>query len=60
MSSYNQSQISRLEGELASLEKDAASEAKKEADLIAKINRANYSAGRTNSIFYSAVEVARS
>ena len=47
--SYNQSRISSLEGELASLDRDAATETKKESDLIAKINRAHDSAGRTSS-----------
>ncbi|WP_051631364.1 toll/interleukin-1 receptor domain-containing protein [Afifella pfennigii] len=50
MSSINQSQISRLSKEIADLRKADAREAKKEADLLAKINRANDSAARTKSL----------
>ena len=49
MSSPHQNQINRLSKELADLRKADAREAKKEADLIAKINRANEAASRTKS-----------
>ena len=50
MTSHYHSQISRLERELAGLDRDAASAAKKEADLIGKINRAQDAANRATSI----------
>ena len=40
MTSHNQSQINRLEREIANLDKDTATEAKKEASLIGRISRA--------------------
>ena len=49
MTSANQSQISRLEREIASLRKAEAQETRKEADIQAKINRANETAARTKS-----------
>lgn len=49
MSSANRSQIDRLTKDIASLHKADAGEAKKEADLFAKINRANGAASRTTS-----------
>jgi len=49
MSSANQSKIDRLRRELADLNKADAREAKKEADLIGKLNRAQEAAGRTKS-----------
>lgn len=50
MISNYQSQIDRLERELANLERDAATEAKKEADLIQRINRAEYGAQRASNV----------
>lgn len=49
MTSANQSQINRLMKELADLNKTDAQEAKKEADLLTKLNRASEAAGRANS-----------
>lgn len=49
MSSVNQSQINRLNKEVAALRKADAREAKKETDLNAKINRANEAASRTRN-----------
>lgn len=49
MSSANQSQIDRLNREIADLRKADAREAKKEADLIGKINNAKTAASRTNN-----------
>lgn len=49
MSSANQSQIDRLRRELADLNKNDAREAKKEADLIGKLNRAQEALARTKS-----------
>ena len=48
MISHYQSQINRLERDIVSLDKAAASEATKEAELIGKINRARDSAGRSS------------
>ena len=50
MSSHDQSQINRLSKEIADLQKSDAREAKKETDLLAKINRANEGAVRTKSL----------
>lgn len=47
--SINQSQINRLNKEIADLRKADAQEARKEADLVAKMNRANEAAGRASS-----------
>ena len=49
MASYNQSQINRLQTEIARLHKDAADAATKEADLIGKTNRASDAISRTTS-----------
>jgi hypothetical protein len=49
MSSINHGQISRLTKEIAELRKLDAREAGKEADLLAKINRANEAASHTRS-----------
>jgi hypothetical protein len=49
VSSVNQSQINRLNKEVADLRKADAREAKKETDLNAKINRANEAASRTRN-----------
>jgi DNA repair exonuclease SbcCD ATPase subunit len=49
MSSLTTSQINRLTKEIADLRKSDAREAKKEADLLASINRANESAHRATS-----------
>ena len=49
MSSPHQNQIDRLSKELADLRKADTREAKKEADLMAKINRTNEAASRTKS-----------
>lgn len=49
MSSPHQNQINRLSKEVADLRKADAREAKKEADLIAKIGRANEAAGPAHS-----------
>ena len=49
MTSANQNQINRLTKEIADLRANDAREARKEADLIAKINRANEAASRTRS-----------
>lgn len=43
------SQINQLEKDLANLRSSDAREAKKEADLVAKVNRANEAASRTKS-----------
>lgn len=50
MSSLNQSQISRLTKDIATLRTADAREAKKEADLLTKINRAREQATRTKSV----------
>ena len=50
MTSANQSQINRLTKEIADLQKAVAQETKKEADIQAKINRANEAIGRTSNI----------
>ena len=50
MTSSYHTQISRLEKEIADLDRDAATTAKKEADLIGKINRAQDAASRATSI----------
>ena len=50
MTSNYHSQISRLNRELAGLDKDAAAAGKKEAELINKINRARDAANKTTSI----------
>lgn len=49
MSSQHSSQINRLTKEIADLRKADAAEAKKEADLLAKLNRANEAASRSTS-----------
>ncbi len=49
MSSANQSQIDRLNREISDLRKADAREAKKEADLIGKINKAETAASRTKN-----------
>lgn len=49
MASINQSQIERCLREIASLQKDDAREAKKEADLSAKLSQARLSASRTKN-----------
>ena len=49
MTSANQNQINRLTKEIADLRANDAREARKEADLIAKINRANEAASKTRS-----------
>lgn len=49
MSSLNASQIDRLTKEIADLRKSDAREAKKEADLLASLNRATDAARRTKS-----------
>lgn len=49
MSSLTTSQINRLTKEISDLRKSDAREAKKEADLLASINRASESARRTKS-----------
>ena len=49
MSSYNHSQINRLETEIARLNRDIATESKKEADLTSKINRATEAINRTTN-----------
>lgn len=49
MSSYNQSQINRLSKEIADLRKSDAKEARKEADLLTKANRAADAAARTKN-----------
>ena len=50
MTSNYQSQIGRLEKEISGLDRDTAAAARKEADLITKINRAHDAARRTNSV----------
>ena len=50
MTSANQSQISRLVKEIADLRNAEAQETRKEADIRAKINRANDSVARTRNI----------
>ena len=50
MTSSYHSQISRLEKEISGLDRDTAAAARKEADLITKINRAHDAARRTNSV----------
>jgi hypothetical protein len=50
MSSINQSQVTRLLKDIADLRKTDAREAKKESDLLTKINRANESVARTRSV----------
>ena len=50
MASHYHSQITRLEKEIASLEKDTATSAKKEADLLGKINRVQVSINRATSV----------
>lgn len=50
MTSNYHSQISRLEKEIADLDRDVAAATKKEADLIGKINRAQDAANRATSI----------
>ena len=49
MTSANQNQINRLTKEMSDLRANDAREARKEADLVAKINRANEAASRTRS-----------
>jgi septal ring factor EnvC (AmiA/AmiB activator) len=49
MSSAMQSRINRLAKDIADLRKADAQEAKKEADLLGKLNRANEAAGRSKS-----------
>ena len=50
MTSSYHSQISRLEKEISGLDRDTAAAARKEADIITKINRAHDAARRTNSV----------
>lgn len=50
MASNYHSQINRLEKEIANLEKDSATSAKKEADLLHKINRVQDSINRATSV----------
>lgn len=50
MTSANQNQINRLMREIADLQDKDAREAKREVDLVAKINRANEAAFRTKSV----------
>ena len=50
MTSANQSQINRLMKEIVNLQANDAQETKKEADLVAKINRANEVASRTRTV----------
>ncbi len=50
MSSIIQRQIDKLQSEIAKLDRDAANEAKKESDLIAKINRATEAMSRAKSL----------
>ena len=50
MTSGYRSQISRLEKEIADLDRDAAAATKRESDLIGKINRAQDAASRATSI----------
>lgn len=49
MTSANQNQINRLSKDIADQRANDAREARKEADLIAKINRANEAASRTRN-----------
>ena len=49
MTSTTQNQINRLKNEIARLRSNDASEAVKEANLVAKINHANEAASRTKS-----------
>ena len=49
MTSANQNQINRLTKEIADLRTNDAREARKESDLMAKINRANEAASRTRN-----------
>ncbi len=50
MTSHYRSRITRLEKEIADLDRDAAAAAKKEADLIGKLNRAQDAVSKASSV----------